>query len=540
MARLPEDRSALGILRWSLGRDTASGLLAVLGFAVVYVVLDEGIDRWAQAPGSVYMESSLLLGAITEQLPLTAIGVLFAAVLAYVGRTRLMCRWADLELGVALRWFVIPLIALLTWRSAFYEYHFVYDQWHAVDRVLVAVLGLAAVARPVFLLPFVVQVTVISWQFGVLLGSTAGMNVDAPATAVLLTVGIAVLAHVVFEVRAGLTALWLSGVVVAAWFFLPGRRKVGIDWFATDPADFARTSETAGWLGNTSGGFNDFMVDLLSTFRWPVLIGTLVLEVGAVFAVLSRRTMLWWIPGWISLHAFIFAASGFWLFPWVIVEAGLFVAYRTPDVRAAFAGVGGVARSALAVVMVLVGAQLFDPAGLAWIDSPVGQAYEVEVVGRDGNRYNVPLSAFEPVGLELAFMTLGIEDPLPAIGAYGALGSRWEHDALAEMMSFEEFDRYRAGFGPPDPMQQFYGRRILLDWVEYVNEHGDPGWFPASPLPRVWSARRDPVHAWEPIERLELIRVDVLHRHDEIRRTVVFIAEVGTDGAAAIIDPGGS
>lgn len=93
-----------------------------------------------------------MVGAATDQPALTAVGLTLAAALIAAGRGRLLCRWNDLELGTALRWIVIPLALLAMWQSALHEYHFVYDQWHALDRMLVVGLGVGAMARSVRIL----------------------------------------------------------------------------------------------------------------------------------------------------------------------------------------------------------------------------------------------------------------------------------------------------------------------------------------------------------------------------------------------------
>jgi len=51
-------------------------------------------------------------------------------------------------------------------------------QTHAVDRVLVAALGLACLVRPVFLIPFALQSRVIGDQFDYPFETTAAQNVD--------------------------------------------------------------------------------------------------------------------------------------------------------------------------------------------------------------------------------------------------------------------------------------------------------------------------------------------------------------------------
>ena len=525
--------------RWLLGGGTYRDVGVVAAVVVAYVVLDRLTWATTRLDANDIFASSLTARALVDN-PLPA--VLLASILTSVGlagRGRLLARWSGLEHGNALRWLATPMLVVLVWYGAFYEYNYLANHWHTTDRLLVLALGIAAWYRPVFLVPLAIVARVMSGQFVTFLDSTAAENIgELVVVAVLVLAAMAVVAAATGEDESS-AALLVVGAATAAHFFVPGLHKIRIDWAAnTDVGDFALSSYTAGWLGSGDGHFATRFASAADTFRWPIVAGTLLLELGAVIALLNRRLLEAFLLGWIGLHVVIFTASGFWLFEWVAVELTLFVLLARRDLREWVSANATPARALLGAGLVLFGSLLFHPPRLAWLDAPASYGYEIEAVGESGAEYQVPLDAFAPFTQELAFGFAQFRPEQPAAGGYGAVGSTWELNQLAAAATFDDL-RAIERLHPPVPEETREASETLVRrWLEHASAEGRTPWFLLTPPSRFWTSR--PAPTWdfdEPLESVTVILVSSLHDGNDQRfeRVPVLTVALDADGDATVV-----
>lgn len=518
-----------------LGADTRATFARVVALVVSFLALDQLADRAVRIRGDAVLGEVLLLEAVAAR-PLEFVALLVGAgATMVIGRERVWSSWVALEKGAALRALAAPLIVLMVWRHGFYGYHYVYDQWHALDRTLVVALGAAALWRPVFLIPFVIETRIVGEQFVALFGLTSGRNIDVLLLLVLLALGVAHAWYVLTGHRRTAPVVLLISAVIAAFFFHPGVSKLRIDWFDSELANFARSSYIAGWVGAGDGGWSRRMADFADTFRLPVMVGTMVLEVGALIAVIHHRLLRWWLPGWALFHITIFAWSGFWLFEWVVLEAALFVLLSRPGTREWLAENFRPARVLLAMAVVVGGPVLLDPPGLAWHDAPVSHAYRVEVVGESGTEYNLALEQLEPLAGDVSFLFANLDDRRHPVAAYGAAFAGNDIDALEAIAGFDDLDDYRAALAPVRADQRMYSELLFTAFVDHVNERGRSPWWLVEPPPRFWTSAPEPTYDYqEDLTELRVFRVDALHEPGLRRDTLALTVTVGADGAATV------
>ncbi len=326
--------------------------------------------------------SSLIWWALranpTAWLGLT-VGV--AGLLLGPGRNRALAGWDQLEHGEALRLFAMPLVMLSVWYHALYSYNYFLDEWHHLDRLAIIGLGIAVWWRPIFLVPLVLVARVIDAQFLVPFGSSPGVNIGQLLLMCLLVVAAGLIGFAIHGDHRTSGVVLVISAVVASHFFEPGRSKISLGWATnSDLSEFAHASYTAGWRGSGDGTWSDSIASIVETLNIPIIVGTILLEVGALIAVANYRLLRWWLVGWILLHGAILAVSGFWLFEWVLVELLLLILLFRRDLRDTLRENDTPARALLAVGLVAIGGVLFHPPKLAWLDAPVSYGYEIEAV----------------------------------------------------------------------------------------------------------------------------------------------------------------
>lgn len=520
-----------------LGGDRPRDLIPIVGAIAGFVVLDRLLRATAALAGDDGSDPVLVAAAIARNwFPAVLIAVGIAGVLL-IERDRITAGWSCMEQGAVWRWMVAPWVVTLAWYTTTSGYNFVLGQWHLIDRLLILALAVAVAVHPLFLVPFVLQIQIFTSQHQLVLGASPTAGTDRLAVAAIVVVAVTFLVASMTEVGDTAPGLLLLGIVVAAHFFAPGRAKVAIDWVTdNDLHHFAQSSYTTGWRGAGDGSWADRAASVLQTFRWPAVIGTMVLEVGAAVAVFHRKMLRWFLPAWVLLHAGIFLVSGFFLFAWVVVELGLLVVLWRPDLSAWVARNDTVARGAIAVGAVALGWSWFSPPRLAWLDAPVSYGYEIEAVGLSGASYHVPLDEFGPLQQDLSFLLAQFRDDPLVVRGYGAV----DFDALQQRLGrVDGADRWRAieaEFPSVDAEVRRTSELIITSWLDRVNSAGAEPWYLISPPSRYWVDRPEPAYDRnEPIRSVEVVLVRSIHDSGPaVERETVLRVEVDGRGQAVV------
>jgi len=510
-----------------LGSDTPGDFGHLLFLFAAFLAADRLTRRFASISADRLFSSVPVHQAVVENLVVFALLLLGLGVIAAVGFPRLLCRWDALDHGYVLRRVGAAVVIWLVWRAAAYDFNYVLDRWHWVDRVLVAALGCGAVWRPIFLVPFVAQVRVIGGQFSYPLGTAFSQVFDELLLLVLLVVGVAYLLHAVTGRRASSSILLIWSTIVAAHLFEPGRAKLMMGWLqSNDVSLLSFNSYTAGWRGQGSGEYARRLGTLIAAIGWPVKVGTLVLELGALAAVLHPRLFRVWLPMAATFHALTFAMTGFFFFDWLAFELGLCVVLSMSSLRPWVESNATPMRAAFAMSVVVLGDSVYHTPSLAWLDAPVAYGYEVEATGRSGRQYHVPLSAFAPFEQELTFSQINLSPNRRAVGGYGATGSA---ELVAELRTLDDVGglaRIEAGLAPTSPYPDSLSERLMTSFFRRVNaDEGTSTNFLAAPS-RFWSGRPSPSYRNdEPLDDLHVTLVASLtvDGAQQFRRTPVLI-----------------
>ena len=392
-----------------------------------------------------------------------------------------------------------------------------------------------------FLIPLALQYRVISEQTLFPFSTAAAKNVDEFLVVSLLVVAAG---HVVYVLtsRAKTAAVILAlTTVVATHFYIPGKGKVAIGWVTqNDMANLPLAGHTAGWLGQSDGGLARSLSGLFDTLSPAVIVGTLVLELGAVVAVAHPRLLRWWIPGWLGFHIMTFVTIGFFFMSWALLEMGLLTILVLPRFRSWVAENATPGRGIVAVLAVLGGSVLYHPPGLAWFDAPISYGYEVEAVGVSGQPFHVPLSAFAPLDHEMTFTRLQLTPTVSLSGGYGSLGTSAELDRLAGLTSFEAIDRLESE--QPTATLTAESQAFVLAFFDHTNSDLRASWlYGLGPPSSFWSGREGPRYDFdEPLAELHVFLVTANHHADDgtpsTRRQPVLAIARDAEGRGIVVE----
>ncbi len=529
-----------GALRRFLGSDSVGDLAAVVGLFGVFLILDRLTRQLTTLSDHSLHQPVLSLSAFWQRPFLASALIVSVAVGLRVSGQRVLSNWAVLDNGKNLQLLAAPLIVYLAWQNSLYSYNFVLGQTHLADRIVVVVLAILALARPAFLLPFAMQTRLVVGQFDFPFGTKATANISGLLILSLLAIGAGHLVYVATGRADTSAVLLLLSAAVASHFYLPGKSKLALDWLElNDISDLPLSSYTAGWQGHGDGDWSRSMSSLAQAGGKFVLGATMVLELGALLAITGYRLMRVWLPLAIIFHVTVFAMTGFWFLPWILLEFGLLLLFIRPSLKPWLSQNSTPARALFTFLSVLLaGSTLFQPQGLAWIDAPVSYGYRIEGVGQGGTRYSITPTDLGYLGQELTFFRLRLTEDDPLSGGYGALPDGSNLAELTQLRSFADLDQMRASnASPSSAVTREKSIAFLKAFLDHANqtERRPRPWF--SPFPYFWASGPESRFTFtEPLVRLEVTVLTSIHQdgNPEFREQIVLILQVQEDGIITI------
>lgn len=523
-------REALGD---PIGWHTAMGFVALASITI-------GARHLAKLEHGEIASDWLLLTAIRSNLPLLGLGVAALLGLHIFGRGSLLLLWSDLERGAALRVFAGLLIVAITWRFLTADFDWVYGKWWPIDRACLVLLGGAAIWRPIAIIPFIVQLRLLQAPLHSGFDFALGVTPDGlPANALAAVAATAVVVVVVGQRRTAVVVSMLAAAT-AIEFFVSGRRKFEEGWIAVnDLGNFPLNGYHQGWLGNTDGGLASLLSSFFATFRWPLLIGTLVIEVGSIVLLARRRLLMLALASFVVFHLFVFLSFGFSFLEWSLVEIGLLVLLLGRVGHDWSAPAFRVIPVAVSMIFVFFGSSVFDPPTLFWFDGSVTYAYEFNAIDSDGNPRLLVANDFAPHESAFAFGFLHLGPTRPVAAGYGAM-NRARLDDTASVSNFAELEALEDVLAADDPRRD----QVVANLERFLLSTGnEPTIVDALPggLTR-YSTRREGQNyeAGTPLVELAVTRVTTLRTGDEVlvrREEVVEFSVDGDDVTVRWVDP---
>lgn len=525
-------------LQTALRSDRPIDIAWLVGMVLVYALLDGGTRLLATVQPRYLDDPMLIVGAAQSRQLAYAAAASGFAVLAWRFRARLWNSWSELDHGQTLRWLAVLLLILLAWRGALYERNWLLGQDHLVDRGLLLGLAVCTIARPVFLVPFALQMRVIDSQFNYPFGTRSAQNIDDLLVIALLCVAAGHLVYVLSGRRQSSPIILLLSTAIAAHYFIPGVAKLTSGWITSnDISNLPLGSYSAGWLAGGNGEFATAMSDVLGAIGTVALMATLVVELGSAAAVTHFRVLRVWLMMAAGFHVVLFAATGFWFFDWIVLEIALAAILSMRRFAPWSRENATPMRGLIAVVLVaLAGSFLFHPPRLLWLDSPVSYGYRFEATTVSGDRVTVPASSFAPLEQEVLFLQLGLGPRAPAAGGYGYVGSGETYVRLLDAGSVEELLGLEQA---RDQGQREASEQFMLLLFDDLNRGHSAWWSALAPPDHFWSSSVEPtLEPGEEITRLDTYLIRSFRTDDgpTTHRQLVLSIETAKTGLGTVVN----
>lgn len=424
---------------------------------ILYFVLERWLLASARLPATGYDQPILLvellrrsfvpegslLGSAQRVVPTLALCVVLLR-----WRGALTAPWRGWTGGPHLRVFVGVVTAVLAWAYATYDYNLYFDRAHLLDRAVLLGLAVAVVWRPIFVWPFLALAVAMLWQFSYPIGH---FSVAQPFVLVriLLLFLAAWLLRAITRRSWSAEFLFLAITVLASAYLRCGVGKVLLgasddgllNWATHGHLYFLLLATHAnGWLGHLDQTTVTSFAQTISRFDRIMVVGTLLLECGALFALLRRRILFAFLAGWIGFHLGVFALSGIFFWKWMLVEATLAGVLLARGSAQAFP-IFKTSWFVLSLGLIVAGMSWFRPVNLAWYDSPLSYTYRFVGVGESGTRYALPPRFFAPYDYQFTLGNFHYAADYPGLDiTWGAIWDRGIVEQLLQPVGLAEIE----------------------------------------------------------------------------------------------------
>ncbi len=500
----------------------------------IFVVIDQIVLRITDLGEAGYTRPSLILESMTRLgLAVPVLLALWGIALWRTGSFGL--RWPGFERGWSFRLPVGAAVVLLTWWFSTYEYNLFLDRAHLFDRLVLILLGALTLWRPVFAVPWLLVVTTIIQQFQYPIGGYSVAEQYQLVRVVELFIALMVIRLIVGRWRNADFVVVLVCLVAGA-YWVPGVGKARLGWLQVGAHVEKNlfSSYAYGWLGSLSTDTVSSVGRFLRPLAWPMLIGTAVVEFGAVFILWSRRNLVGWLGLFIAFHLGVMALTGIFFWRWIVLEVALLAFLLRHRLLASLPTFTW--SHALIGTGLVVTAPLWSmPVNLAWLDAPVAYAYRFVATDASGQTGELAPGFFRPFDYQFSlagFDYLSADTKLlphywGAVGTRDLLEELYDADSASEVLQVEAelgtvlFDEERAADFD----------RFVTTFVSNWNDHPDRGALSAlQPPPQLWTYRPDPYRGNGPIVTVTVWRTMTYWDGDEfgeLRTTRVREIEIG-------------
>ncbi len=338
------------------------------------------------------------------------LGVVLGGIFAWQNRE--WRSWRGFFPGGRLHYVVWAILIILVWTTALYPYNYFHGRAHLADRLMILVLGVAALRRPLVLpaLMFAVLCSYMQWRgTGLPDSESTNRKMILDMAYMLAATGLARswLARLMPDKLPMLTVVFIGANIIHYW--LPGLAKLKIgdnwaDWTLQDDLfNLMISTFLHGWnlLWDEAGVIR--LHGALQPFALPLKLGVVFIEVALLTAFWNRRWFVILAVGRALLHVGILVLYGDNFWNWTLTQLAIVAAFwhKEPEDESAPARPGGPGLFSTPVMLcsmgyMLITAHSHKASKLAWFDSQITERYALHAVMEDGRRLCITPTFFAP------------------------------------------------------------------------------------------------------------------------------------------------
>lgn len=497
------------------GRPAAVSMLLETGvLLLIFHFLNEFIRKRSRIPDEAYGNAIPSLALLTQyKSVLLMIGLSIAFGLGWRKLS-----WKEIDPPGRLRLFVGILVFTLAWAFSAYDYNFFFGRAHLFERLALLLLAGLSLWRPPFVAFFLMLALLVASQFNVPMDQFSWTDKRVLFDILGLFVSF-LLARLFLPDSARRAFVIAAFSLLAANYVGSGISKLQLGWIGRERLSFLFVAAfDNGWLRFLGEEGMSRVASLHDLLNLPFLLATLVIEGGAILALVHRRVAAVFCVLWIALHLAIFASSGILFWKWIVLDAAFIplawkenIWWDQPKALRALPAV-------LSVAIIALAHFVWEPTMLGWYDTPVSGVFRFEAIGQSGATQEITPADFAPYDFPMAQGRFDyILETEPIVSTYSSIHESDRLDALVTLRTTGEATAWKLANATARKVSQKRAARFdrfISEFFRSMNQRkGRRLWFNVLASPQhIWTGPvgGKPFRWKEPITRVRVRYVETL------------------------------
>lgn len=306
--------------------------------------------------------------------------------------------WNNFD-NISIKYFIFILSFAIFWEASFLEMNYYYNDDFTIDKILLIISAILILRNSIFTFIFLLLALLIFYSTQFPLGSMVWTGIR-PAYEILMLFVVFMIVKRFRDVHTNIFIL-LAITLHAANYFIPGIAKIeispnGYEWtFLNELNNLFISSYVIGWLGFLSEELIISIAQVLDKTEVLVTVGTMIIQLGALFLLYTKRISIAFFIGFELLHLGIFFASGIFFWAWIIVNLGfIYLVKKLPKESLEF--LYSKQTFGVFIAVVLLSPLVYKPVALGWWDTSISTVYDFYAITKDNKKIRLNRNDFSP------------------------------------------------------------------------------------------------------------------------------------------------
>ena len=366
--------------------------LLLIGYFLFHNILFHSMRRLTEE-SFINSPSLIIAGLNSISLILFTIFILVLLLPRYK-----LFEWNNFD-NINIKYFIFILCFAIFWEASFLEMNYYYNYDFTIDKILLVISAFLILKNGIFAFIFLLFSLLMFYSTQFPLGSMVWTGIR-PAYEILMLFIVFMIVKRFRGVHTNIFIL-LAITLHAANYFIPGIAKIeispnGWEWtFKNELNNLFISSYVNGWIGFLSEELIISIAQVLDKTEVLVTVGTMIIQLGALFLLYTKRISIVFFIGFELLHLGIFFASGIFFWAWIIVNLGfIYLVKKLPKESLEF--LYSKQTFGVFIAVVLLSPLVYKPIALGWWDARVNTIYDFYATTENDEKIRLNRNDFSP------------------------------------------------------------------------------------------------------------------------------------------------
>ncbi len=313
--------------------------------------------------------------------------------------SRVTNKWSNYENENIIKIFLFIISFSIFWKASFLDYNYYLNSDLIILKLSIIISAILIFYKPFFVFIFLI-LSLIMWYSTLIPFGSFGWTGIRPGYEILMLFIIFIMLKRVRNIHTNIFIL-LAIALHTSNYFIPGIAKIeispnGWEWaFFNNLNNLFISSYANGWLNFLDENLIIKIAHLLDNIEVVIMLATIIIQIGALFLLYSRKISVIFFIAFELLHIGILIAAGLFFFSWIIVNLGfIYLVKNLPKESLAFLYSKNTFK--IFIIVVLFSSLYYKPVPLGWWDAKVHTIYDFYAINENDEKIKLNRNEFAP------------------------------------------------------------------------------------------------------------------------------------------------